>query len=119
MDGFSVQVRECEESSQYRVIEVAGFVDSSTATRLEAAIRTQMDAGCYDLILDLSKVDYVSSAGWGIFISVVRPVRERGGDLKLIGMQEDVREVFELLEFQTILELHASAEKAIGAGIQE
>jgi len=58
-------------------------------------------------------VDYISSAGWGIFISEIKGIRERGGDLKLVRMIPDVYEVFELLEFHYILKAYDSIEEAI------
>jgi len=58
-------------------------------------------------------VDYISSAGWGIFISEIKGIRERDGDLKLANMIPDVYEVFELLEFHYILKAYDSIEAAI------
>jgi hypothetical protein len=60
-------------------------------------------------------VNYISSAGWGIFISEIKEIRENGGDLKLAAMTGDVFEVFELLEFQTILESFDSVEDAVNS----
>jgi anti-sigma B factor antagonist len=65
--------------------------------------------------VDLSGVTYISSAGWGIFIGEIKEIRNRGGDLKLAGMVGDVFEVFQLLEFQTILEAYPSADQATDA----
>ena len=58
-------------------------------------------------------MNYISSAGWGIFISEIKEIRENGGDLKLAAMIGDVYEVFELLEFQTILESFDTVEEAV------
>jgi anti-sigma B factor antagonist len=69
--------------------------------------------GRYDIVIDLGNVNYISSAGWGIFISEIKEIRENGGDLKLAAMIGDVYEVFELLEFQTILESFDTVEEAV------
>jgi len=61
----------------------------------------------------LGNVDYISSAGWGIFISEIKGIREKGGDLKLVHMIPDVYEVFELLEFNYILKAFDSLEEAV------
>jgi len=60
-------------------------------------------------------VEYISSAGWGIFISEIREIREHGGDLKLAGMIPDVREVFDLLEFENILQSYTDADLAVAS----
>jgi hypothetical protein len=72
-----------------------------------------LKAGTYDIIIDLGNVDYISSAGWGIFISEIKGIREKGGDLKLVRMIPDVYEVFELLEFHYILKAFDTIEEAI------
>jgi len=63
----------------------------------------------------LSGVNYISSAGWGIFIGEIKRIRSHGGDLKLSGMVGDVHEVFQLLEFHSILESYPTTQEAIGA----
>ncbi|MGD1049387.1 MAG: STAS domain-containing protein, partial [Candidatus Krumholzibacteriaceae bacterium] len=63
--------------------------------------------------MDLGGVNYISSAGWGIFISEIKSIRENGGDLKLASMIGDVYEVFELLEFQTILQSFDTVQEAV------
>ncbi len=65
------------------------------------------------MIVDLGNVDYISSAGWGIFISEIKSIRENGGDLKLVSMVPDVYEIFELLEFHHILDVYDSIDEAI------
>jgi anti-anti-sigma regulatory factor len=76
---------------------------------LEALLKS----GPYNIIIDLGNVDYISSAGWGIFISEIKSIREKGGDLKLARMIPDVYEVFELLEFHYILKAFDTIEEAV------
>ena len=72
-----------------------------------------MKSSCYNIIIDLGNVDYISSAGWGIFISEIKGIRENKGDLKLVRMIADVYEVFELLEFHYILKAFDTLNEAI------
>ncbi len=115
MDAFQLNSRCIDDARPTWVVEVHGYVDTQTSLVLEKELRHHLHEGHHHLLLDLSEVDYISSAGWGIFIAVVRPLREKGGDLKLVGMQRDVIDVFELLEFQTLLEAHADVETALSA----
>jgi anti-sigma B factor antagonist len=82
---------------------------------LEKGIKQLLREQRFDIIIDLADVDYISSAGWGIFISEIKKIRENGGDLKLASMVGDVYEVFELLEFQTILESYDNVEEAVAS----
>jgi anti-sigma B factor antagonist len=79
-------------------------VDTTTSAELEESLKRLLKKNRFNIVIDLAGVNYISSAGWGIFISEIKSIRENGGDLKLASMVADVYEVFELLEFQTILE---------------
>jgi len=63
-------------------------------------------------VIDLAGVDYISSAGWGIFISHIKDVRSRGGDIKLANMIPNVKEIYELLEFDNVLKAYDSTDTA-------
>lgn len=115
MTGISVGARDLEGMAGVRLLEVEGFVDASNTARLEQALDEEIQRGSHHLVVDLGEVDYVSSAGWGVFISAVRRLRDRGGDLCLVRMQAEVAGVFELLEFHTILSAHASVEEALAS----
>ncbi len=115
MDGITVISKAHESCPDHQVLDVAGYIDTSTSAELEREIKSLIHAGRYKIIVDLSRVSYISSAGWGIFISVIREIRENGGDLKLVGMIPDVFEVFELLEFQNILGAYPTVEDAVNA----
>jgi hypothetical protein len=69
--------------------------------------------GRFFIIVDLGNVDYISSAGWGIFISEIKSIRENDGDLKLVKMVPDVYEIFELLEFHHILDVYDTIDEAV------
>jgi len=112
MRGIDVTVEEVGSDQQISLVRVAGYVDTTTSHELEKKINAILERRRFNIIVDLSGVDYVSSAGWGIFIGEIREIREQQGDLKLAGMSPDVYEVFELLEFQNILEAHPDAASA-------
>jgi anti-anti-sigma factor len=66
----------------------------------------------YRIIIDLAGVDYISSAGWGIFISHIKDVRANDGDIKLAGMVPNVYEIYELLEFDNVIRAFPSVDSA-------
>jgi len=113
MEGIQLSVAKTGSRNNISVIKVGGYIDTTTSSELEHALNTLLKAGSYNIIIDLGNVDYVSSAGWGIFISEIKGIRENGGDLKLVRMIPEVYEVFELLEFHFILKAFDSLEEAI------
>jgi len=113
MEGIQVSVEKVGQQSDISIIRVGGYIDTTTSSELERALDSLLKAGVFRIIIDLGNVDYISSAGWGIFISEIKGIRERGGDLKLARMIPDVYEVFELLEFHYILKAFDTIEEAI------
>jgi anti-sigma B factor antagonist len=85
------------------IVRVDGSVDTLTAEELDHVIGALVRQRRTQLVIDLAGTHYVSSAGWGIFISRLREVREGGGDLKLARMTDSVRDVYDLLELQSVL----------------
>jgi len=85
------------------ILRIDGIVDTMTSTELDRIVSSLITRGRYRLIVDLAGVEYISSAGWGIFISYLREIREHAGDIKLARMTPDVREIYELLEFDGLL----------------
>jgi len=115
MKGIDVYVEEAAQNRGVSVLRVSGYVDTTTSPDLERRLQALLREKRYHVVVDLSKVEYISSAGWGIFISEIREIREQGGDLKLSGMIPDVREVFDLLEFENILQSYPDADLAVAS----
>ncbi|MCK4537434.1 MAG: STAS domain-containing protein [Candidatus Krumholzibacteria bacterium] len=113
MNDISISFSKPKDNPDISVISVKGYVDTTTSSELEESLKRLLRKGRFDIVIDLGDVNYISSAGWGIFISEIKEIRENGGDLKLASMIGDVYEVFELLEFQTILESFDSVEDAV------
>jgi len=95
------------------IITLKGTIETTNASGLEDTLERIIADNCYRIIVDLGAVTYISSAGWGIFISEIKRIRRNGGDIKLAAMAPDVREVFELLEFNSILTPYEHPEEAL------
>ncbi len=113
MKGIDVIVEQTGSRYQIAVVRVLGQIDTTTSHELERRLQFLLKDHQFQIVIDLSKVSYISSAGWGIFISEIRGIRESGGDLKLTGMTPEVAEVFELLEFHNILESFRTVQEAV------
>lgn len=113
MEGIQLSVKQTGANNDISIIKVGGYIDTTTSAELEHSLETLLKADNHNIIIDLGNVDYISSAGWGIFISELKGIRDKGGDLKLVNMMPDVYEVFELLEFHYILKAFDSIEDAI------
>ena len=67
------------------------------------------------LVIDLSRLHFVDSSGLGAILSCLRQLSAKGGDLKLCGMQKQVRAVFELVRMHRIFDIYGTREEAVRA----
>ena len=113
MPDIQVDVRYDGDGDEIAIIEAKGFIDTTTAPELEKKLEEQLALNKYRIVVNLEKIDYVSSAGWGVFVSEIREIRENSGDLVLVNMSPDVYDVYELMEFSSILKSYDSVDEAI------
>ena len=95
------------------LLSLKGTIETTNASTLEEAIDRIIEDSCFRIVVDLTGVTYISSAGWGIFISEIKRVRHNAGDIKLASMTAPVREVFDLLEFNNILKPYTDKGEAV------
>jgi anti-sigma B factor antagonist len=91
------------------VVAPNGRMDSNSSGAFETAVLAH--AGEARLLIDLSGVDYVSSAGLRVFLVLARTMKEAGGRLVLASMGASVRQVFDLAGFTAIFEIEPSVEQ--------
>jgi anti-anti-sigma factor len=84
-------------------VRVSGHLDSGSSGALEKKLQDLIAGGGTRIVVDLTDISYVSSGGWGIFVSEVKNLRDRGGDIVLSGMTSEVYDVYELLGFADVL----------------
>ena len=103
MEKLIISEERVDDGQPVTLIRLTGTVETTNASSLEETLERIISGQCFRIVVDLGGVTYISSAGWGIFISEIKRIRRNGGDIKLAGMNPEVREVFDLLEFNSIL----------------
>ncbi len=102
------------EQIEHRVIlRVNGRLDAASAPILERKIVNLIDEGHYHLILDFSRVDYLSSAGMRVLLSTTKKLHAKKGNLVLFSLAEDVGEIIKMAGFDKILHICASEKEAL------
>lgn len=86
----------------FAVIKLDGAVDAHTAPQFEEEVQKVIDDGQNKIVVDCEKLTYISSAGLGVFMGFVEEVRETGGDIKICGLTEKVKQPFEILGFESL-----------------
>ncbi|WP_366657409.1 STAS domain-containing protein [Fodinicurvata sp. EGI_FJ10296] len=84
------------------VLEPQGRIDSSTSKSFEERLMQALDRGPTAVIVDLSNVEYVSSAGLRVLLVAAKKIKSAGNQLILCGLSSHIREVFDISGFSAI-----------------
>jgi len=98
------------------ILAPVGRIDHANAELLREALAPHMlrcAAGQDQLVLDLSGVDYISSAGLRVLMLARKQAKVQGGTLVVAGLQPVVREIFEISRFTVVFEVFPSARDAL------
>jgi anti-sigma B factor antagonist len=95
------------------VLEPSGHLDAHTFEQLEGQITDLFASGRYKLIVDLSRVHYISSAGAGVFIGSLSEAQENDGNIILVNPTPNVEQVFDLLGLAQVFTIRGSVAEAM------
>ncbi len=101
-------------SNDIHIVAVSGSLDSATSPAAQKALDAVL-AGARKVALDFSGLDYISSAGLRVLLGAAKQIRASGGTLRMFGLNQSVREVFEISGFSSILAVYPSEAEALGA----
>jgi len=113
MTPFTVAARTSPTNSTITVLDLQGELDTNTAPDFEKSLGDIFAAGKYKIILNLEKLTYISSAGFGILMSNIKNVRKHRGDIKITNVRPEVYSVFELLELPGLFHILKTERDAI------
>lgn len=107
-----MQITETREGGAL-VAAPVGRIDSTTSAALEQHLLGLLAAGEQRLVVDFDGVDYISSAGLRVMLTLAKRLRDMKGGLALCGMGESVRQVFELAGFLPLFVIGESRAEAM------
>ncbi len=109
-NNFEIQKRDRDDIG---CIYLHGCLDAHTAPELEKAIQDYLDNGQNKILINLKDLEYISSAGLGVFMAFIEDLRESGGDIKLAELKSKVYSVFDLLGFPMLFDIEKDENAAI------
>lgn len=110
MSNFILEQRTTEGTE---IVYLKGFLDAHTAPQLEAALGNLVQNEKFCIVVNFKDLDYISSAGLGVFMVFIEDIRAQQGDIKLVGMKPKVFTVFDLLGFPMLFDILDSEEDAL------
>ncbi|MBU0475393.1 MAG: STAS domain-containing protein [Bacteroidetes bacterium] len=110
MADFNVSSR---VDGDVNLIDVKGYLDAHTAPELENEFNKLIEKKQFKVVVNFSELNYISSAGLGVFMAYVETMREQSGDIKFSNLKDDVYSIFDLLGFPVLYEFYKEEKDAI------
>ena len=95
------------------VVSPHGRIDSTTSALLDRHLQGLAAAGQTRVVIDFTGVDYISSAGLRVLLALAKRGRDHKGRVALFGMNDSVRQVFELAGFVALFTIAPTRAEAV------
>ena len=109
--GFS----QSRDDSGVTVVKVEGQMVVGNRQELKDLVFAALDKGDRRILIDFSQTGYIDSSGLGALVSISKRVREAGGELRLSGLNEDLRSLFELTKLDTLFAIAETPQQALSS----
>ncbi|WP_027184156.1 STAS domain-containing protein [Desulfovibrio inopinatus] len=95
------------------ILEPDGRLDAIQAPHIKNITVQCVKNGMNKIVMDLSNVIFVDSAGLGILVSSLRQLANSGGDMKICGLRKEVRALFELTRLDRVFDIYQERDAAV------
>jgi anti-sigma B factor antagonist len=95
------------------VVEVSGEIDVYTAPKLRETLLSLVDAGSYQLVIDMEGVEFLDSTGLGVLVGGLKRVRAHDGNIDIVCTQGRILRIFKITGLSNVFTIHDSIEAAL------
>ncbi|MDH3297285.1 MAG: STAS domain-containing protein [Gemmatimonadota bacterium] len=95
------------------LVEVEGELIVGNREEFKQIVLGQLDGGGRKFVVDFAKSSYIDSSGLGALVSLSKKIREVGGALRLAGLNEDLRTLFDLTKLNTLFQISDNRDLAL------
>jgi len=104
-----------KKQGNVNLLSLSGRLDAYSATELEKKLDSLIEASQNCLVIDLEKLDYISSSGLRVFLAALKKAKKQQGDIKLACMKPFIKEVFDIAGFSQLFNIFDTREAAVTA----
>ncbi|MBL7857288.1 MAG: STAS domain-containing protein [Cyclobacteriaceae bacterium] len=94
------------------IVALVGEIDASSSIELDLAIARSVGEGFIKILVDCSALEYISSAGLGVFMSYIEEFKDKNISMVLFGMNDKVANTFQILGLNELLQITQSKDQA-------
>jgi anti-anti-sigma factor len=97
------------------VVKTSGRIDGSNAPQLRDALKQITDKDWYNIILDMSDVNFMASAGWWVLIDTQKTCKPKGGEIALVSVEKGIRDSLNLVGMSNYFSIFDDVTSAVGS----
>lgn len=97
------------------VVEVDGQLIVGNRQEFKQRILDALEGGERKFVVDFARTGYIDSSGLGVLVSLSKKIRDEGGDLRLAGLNDDLKTLFELTKLDTLFAISDTSAEALAA----
>ena len=94
------------------ILAVVGEIDASSSIELDLAIAKSVGEGFKKILVDCTALEYISSAGLGVFMSYIEEFRDKSITMVMYGMKDKVTNTFQILGLADLLHIRNTKQDA-------
>lgn len=104
-----------EKKGKWFIIYIEGRLDVMLSQKLEGMVLESINKGELFVLFNLANVEYMSSSGLRVFISTMRKLNEKNGEIRLCHMSESVRKILKIVDLEGMFRIYDTEDEAIKA----
>lgn len=102
-----------EDKGKAKVVKLEGKLDVNLSVSIESELDALIESGNINLILEISKVEYLSSSGIRVFINMMRKVKDKNGRLVLASVPDVIKKILKTVDLEDLFEVFDSVDDAL------
>lgn len=102
-----------DEKNNVLILRCEGRLDATTSIQLENILNEAIENKHINLLVDFGGIEYLSSAGMRVLLSMTKRLKGMNGSFKLFSIHDDVMEIIRLAGFETILQIYPDESGAL------
>ena len=97
------------------VVRAEGQLIVGNRHELKELVARRLEAGDRRFVIDFTNTGYIDSSGLGALVTMSKQAREQGGEVRIAGLNDDLRALFELTKLDTLFTISDTADQALAA----
>ena len=110
---MDLKIKNIDGAPDKCIVYLKDRLDVHYSSEVETHINKLIDEGKKNLVISLNDVEYLSSSGLRIFISILRKLKDIGGELKLIKLNDTALKIFKIVDLIDMFDIYDSEDEAI------